>query len=44
VKVTMTEEAEPEDQEGGYKSALVMVEIKYLEHNDSIQLTDFTYS
>lgn len=43
VKLSMVETAAPADEEGGYYSAVVLVEIKYIVNSDDVQTTGFTY-
>lgn len=44
VRSVMVEKATPADEEGGYVSGLVMLEAKYVEENDTIQTSGFTYT
>lgn len=40
---TMVEKADSADEEGGLVAATVMLKIMYVEHNDDVQLSGFTY-
>lgn len=42
VRAVMVEKAEPADEEGGYVSALVMIETKYTTGDNEIQTSGFT--
>lgn len=44
IRTVMVNNAEPADEEGGFVSALVMLEIKYTEQNNSLVTTGFTWT